>query len=71
MPDLEYANKWLRYANTDYEIALHDTSYRPLPIEIICFHCQQAAEKAMKSILAYHEQSIPKIHDLSRLWYLC
>jgi HEPN domain-containing protein len=71
MPDFEYAKKWIEYAKTDYAIALHDTAFYPTPIEIVCYHCQQAAEKALKSILAYHEQSIPKTHDLSRLWALC
>jgi hypothetical protein len=32
----------------------------PVPIEIVCFHCQQAAEKYFKSFLAYHDQEPPQ-----------
>jgi HEPN domain-containing protein len=55
----------------DYAVAVHDTDMIPMPVEIICFQCQQAAEKAMKSVLAYLKQDIPRTHDLSRLWALC
>ncbi|MBN2050303.1 MAG: HEPN domain-containing protein [Spirochaetales bacterium] len=39
----------------------------PGPLEIICFHCQQAAEKALKAYLAYNEIRPPKTHDLDEL----
>jgi HEPN domain-containing protein len=44
---------------------------KPVPAEIICFHCQQAAEKALKAFLAYHGTSIQKTHDLTNLNELC
>ena len=31
------------------------------------FHCQQAAEKALKGFLTFHQRSFPKTHDLSEL----
>jgi HEPN domain-containing protein len=31
------------------------------------FHCQQAAEKALKGFLAWHDQPFPKTHDLGKL----
>jgi HEPN domain-containing protein len=71
MPNLELANKWLEYARTDYNVAIHDTTFHPVPIEIICYHCEQAAEKALKAILAYHNETIPHIHDLYRILELC
>ena len=55
----------------DYDVAIHDTTFHPLPIEIICYHCQQAGEKAFKAILAYHGNEILKTHDLSVLLNLC
>ena len=42
-----------------------------MPVEIICFHCQHAVEKALKAILAFYEDSIPKIHDIAVLLQLC
>jgi HEPN domain-containing protein len=35
----------------------------PLP-GLVCFHCQQAAEKYLKTLLIFHEVSFPKTHDL-------
>jgi len=34
------------------------------PYDTACFHCQQAAEKYLKAVLAHHECVIPKTHDL-------
>jgi len=31
------------------------------------YHCQQAAEKALKGFLVWHDQPFPKAHDLGRL----
>jgi len=35
------------------------------------FHCQQAAEKALKGFLTWHGKPFPKIHDLSELRPMC
>jgi HEPN domain-containing protein len=42
-----------------------------VPIEIICYHCQQSGEKALKAILAYHDEEIPRTHNLYILLELC
>ena len=41
--------QWFTFAQKDLAVAKHlrDTFY-PEPMEIICYHCQQAAEKAIK-----------------------
>lgn len=62
--------KWYSMATTDLEVARHlAATFYPLPLEIICYHCQQAAEKAIKALIIYHEipSGIPKVHDLSFL----
>ena len=58
--------RWLEKARDDLGVAQHlDEVYRPKPVEIICFHCQQAAEKAIKAvILSRGAQQIPKSHEL-------
>jgi HEPN domain-containing protein len=43
----------------------------PKLLDISCFHCQQAAEKALKGFLQYKEQDPPHIHDLQTLCKLC
>ena len=68
MGDNTYALAWIKYADNDYKIASHlNETYRPLPENAICWHCQQSVEKSYKAILAYHEVKIPKIHDIRRL----
>ena len=64
------AKIWLEFAKTDLGVAKHlNSQYYPKPFEIICYHCQQAAEKAIKSIIiAYNAQDdIPRKHNLSFL----
>lgn len=43
--------------------------YYPKPLEIICYHCQQAAEKGIKALIIYYgaQGGMPKLHDLSFL----
>lgn len=36
----------------------------PKPLEIICYHCQQSAEKALKALILRNDQYIKKSHDL-------
>ena len=49
------AKEWLSYAEDDLGVAKHLLeTYYPKPLAIICFHCQQAAEKAVKSIIVQH-----------------
>ena len=35
-----------------------------MPLEVICFHCQQAVEKTLKAVLAKNDLEIPRTHDL-------
>ena len=64
------AEIWLEFVKTDLGVAKHlNSQYYPKPFEIVCYHCQQAAEKAIKSIMiACNAQSdIPRKHNLSFL----
>ena len=43
--------EWLKTSETDLGVAQHlFENYHPKPIEIVCYHCQQSAEKAIKAI---------------------
>lgn len=62
--------EWYDRAVVDLGVAKHlKKTYYPSPTEIICYHCQQAAEKAIKALIMYYgaEGGIPKLHDLSFL----
>ena len=57
---------WLRYAYSDLELA----KLSPPPgvlLEGLCFHAQQAAEKALKAVLVAHETPFPKTHSIRML----
>jgi HEPN domain-containing protein len=71
MTDLDAAQEWLRFAQMDLGSAEYLLPMRPRPTEIICYHCQQCAEKALKSILVLNAVFPPKIHDLIELKTLC
>ncbi|HPJ39792.1 MAG TPA: HEPN domain-containing protein, partial [Spirochaetota bacterium] len=59
----EYS-EWLKYADADLESAeILNTQYRK-PLNIICYHCQQAAEKYLKGFLVSQNISFGKTHDL-------
>jgi HEPN domain-containing protein len=40
-------------------------------MEIICYHCQQCAEKYLKGFLAWHGKEIIRTHDLTELNKIC
>jgi HEPN domain-containing protein len=57
------AAKWWRLAQDDLRYA-----ERGLDIAFACgFHCQQAAEKAVKALLVFHQIDFPHTHDLEEL----
>ena len=61
------AKEWLSFSESDLGVADHlNKTYHPKPLEIICFHCQQAAEKAVKAVIVLNgsQGGIPKKHDL-------
>lgn len=62
--------EWLDFADKDLSSARHlyETFY-PRPLQIICYHCQQAAEKALKAVIIAKGKpgGMPKMHDLEFL----
>ena len=65
--DIADAKEWLTYAEADLGVAKHlFRTYYPKPLAIICYHCQQAAEKSVKTIIVLHgsQGGMPKRHDI-------
>jgi len=63
----DYIQQWLHKAYTDLQSAQR-LAARPDPIlETALFHCQQAAEKAVKAYLAYRDHPLEKTHDVEKL----
>ena len=63
--------RWIVKAESDFHTARTMIDSDPIPTDVICFHCQQCAEKYLKSVLVNEDRDIPRIHDLQRIHYLC
>ncbi|MGD8787394.1 MAG: HEPN domain-containing protein [Phycisphaerales bacterium] len=57
---------WLRYAYSDLELARVKRPSNVL-LEVLCFHAQQAAEKALKAVLIAKGVPPPKTHNIRTL----
>lgn len=66
-------HEWADKAEADYKaaIALNRRRKEPLPGTrlrvIVCYHCQQSAEKYLKAYLIAQGVAPPRIHDLVQL----
>ena len=64
--------QWIEIADKDFALAEYASrNMWPVPVEQICFHCQQTAEKYLKWFLVLHDIDPPKIHDLEELEKIC
>lgn len=71
MVDQSIIDEWLAKADEDYlftekYLQNEESFFAPL-----CFHCQQAAEKYLKSYIVAKELSFLKIHDINELREVC
>ncbi len=58
---------WLARAREDLRAAKIDLGAAPPLLADAAFHCQQAAEKAMKGFLILRGRAVPRTHDLRAL----
>ena len=59
--------EWVAKAEADCRCVARLVGADPPLHDIVCFHCQQSAEKYLKAILEELGEPIPKTHDLERL----
>jgi HEPN domain-containing protein len=71
MSKVDVIKEWFYLAENDLKSAIFLKGMSPIPMEIICYHCQQSAEKYLKGFLAFHDEKIIKTHDLIVLNNLC
>ena len=64
--DPEFAAGFVRKAEHDWEAASRGLEH-DLPLDTICFHIQQCAEKLLKALLACRGLDYPFTHDLEEL----
>jgi HEPN domain-containing protein len=66
-PKEELVKSWLDKAQRDLDSAVRLTTGPDPFFDIAVYHCQQAAEKAIKGWLVQKDQRFEKIHDLRLL----
>ncbi len=71
MKNRDIAMEWFKMADLDFNSAKFLLNMRPMPFEIICYHCQQCAEKYLKGYMALKGLQPLKIHDLTILNKQC
>jgi HEPN domain-containing protein len=62
----EVATRWLAYSESDLAVA-RGVDRPGVLTETLCFHAQQAAEKAVKAVLVAEGAEPPRTHDLEVL----
>jgi uncharacterized protein len=68
---IEDTKEWLRKAEEDLKSADHLLTAMPPFLGTAPFHCQQAAEKALKAFLAWHDLPFAKTHKIEDLGVAC
>jgi HEPN domain-containing protein len=72
MSEHDIVNEWLQIAYEDLDTALFLFEHKhKKPLEIICYHCQQAAEKSLKAYLCASGIEVPKTHEVGLLCHRC
>ena len=60
--------EWIKYAGDNLIAAIHFHNTMEFPIyRVVCFSCQQSAEKYLKACQIYFDLEIVKTHDLNFL----
>ena len=67
----ELISKWIIKADNDLKIVEIGLDYDILITDVLCFHCQQCAEKYLKAYLIFRNIDFPKTHNLSILLEEC
>src|SRR6516165_8047493 len=58
---------WVRKAEADHITARRSSRGKIALHDVVCFHCQQCAEKYLKGLLEELARPVPKTHDLEGL----
>lgn len=64
---LEHVQRLFFKAGNDLRSAADLIRSQTPATDVICFHCQQAVEKAIKALLVLHQIDFRKLHDIGQL----
>ena len=59
--------EWIVHAHSDLALAKRGIGDDEILPQQICFHAQQAVEKALKAVLLYNKVDFPLTHDIVEL----
>jgi HEPN domain-containing protein len=65
--DKDLIIKWINYAKAGLAAAIELFSENQILYKIVCYHCQQSAEKIMKAYMLALDVEITKTHNLEKL----
>ena len=71
MNDPDDWRAWIAKATNDLLNIDNNLKSSAVPWDTVCFHAQQAAEKALKALLVARGEIVPRTHDLSALLGRC
>ena len=63
----QLVQSWLTKAQHDLASARVLAASSPPLLDTAIYHCQQAAEKAVKGFLVFHDQEFERVHDIEVL----
>ena len=69
MYNLDMAKEWMKASVIDLNVIKEIVNNENLTT-MTAFHSQQSIEKSLKALLEYHNQDIPKIHQIKKLFRL-
>lgn len=67
----KWVESWIRKAEIDLKAAERLCSFPDILADVVCFHCQQSVEKALKGFLISKGKDVGKTHDLVLLIEEC
>ena len=72
MSDSLHISRWVKFAQRDYDTAMNmSILHNPVPLEIVCYLCQQSVEKILKAYSIAQGEPFKKTHDLDSALKLC
>lgn len=69
----DFVRNWIVKADQDYRVILHELALDPeeMARDMVCFHCQQMAEKYLKAFLIEKNIEFPRTHSIEFLLEKC
>jgi len=64
---MDLVKSWISKAKSDVDSAKILSETKNPHLDTAIFHCQQAAEKAVKGFLAFHDREVEKTHNVESL----